>query len=735
MIKKLTILVLSLITLLVLSFSLEIKNMKADTKLVYYIITNPGEDASKTISITWQAESMGSYVEYTLSNDVDFKNKVKVMPNEELWSTEGIINTQPDNSFETHKRYVWKVTIDNLEEATKYIYRVVLNDYKSKVYHFTTAGLSNTWNFIAFTDFQCRYNNISHPLIKQMVEIGKNPSLAICSGDQVDVAGDENDWNWFFNTDEDAFTSFIYASSPGDHEYWGASINGSYPQYKEPYTYNKLFTYPKNGCAEALNSNYYFYYNNVLFISLDMCDSNTVSSTKMTKEAAWMKETVKKLEGTFQYLVVFDHKSIYGAYNEDSRVSTTIRPQWYPVFDYCNVDLVLSGHDHMYSRTYKLYNNKVTSSKTQGTYYLDMGSSGDKRRTTEEKIKTDGLHEKTYDLKQLDFSCGANIEVNPNEMIVNVYDNKGKLRDNFTIPAKRSTLNINCDGFNKDQFFENINLKATSKQDGILSVDDDNLKYVQNINVSNGDAIYLDKNVNINEESVYSLKNIDSNKATFEITLKDGTKHQKEVDIDLGNMSNFNTKIENKKFYITYENEIYNISDYKLNLYIDGIYNKTILDTELELKRINVLVDYLHGNHEFSIKLENDNNVLYYVNYTYDTYKPINIENDSLSLKPGDKLKLDFSYDYKELMTIQSSNYNVLDVDNEGNIRALGIGDANIEISIQGIDEPYIVSVNVSKEEKKNDILVPVIVGSTLTISLSSLAYIIFRRRRLALKK
>lgn len=735
MIKKLTILVLSLITLLVLSFSLEIKNMKADTKPVYYIITNPGEDASKTISITWQAESMGSYVEYTLSNDVDFKNKVKVMPNEELWSTEGIINTQPDNSFETHKRYVCKVTIDNLEEATKYIYRVVLNDYKSKVYHFTTAGLSNTWNFIAFTDFQCRYNNISHPLIKQMVEIGKNPSLAICSGDQVDVAGDENDWNWFFNTDEDAFTSFIYASSPGDHEYWGASINGSYPQYKEPYTYNKLFTYPKNGCAEALNSNYYFYYNNVLFISLDMCDSNTVSSTKMTKEVAWMKETVKKLEGTFQYLVVFDHKSIYGAYNEDSRVSTTIRPQWYPVFDYCNVDLVLSGHDHMYSRTYKLYNNKVTSSKTQGTYYLDMGSSGDKRRTTEEKIKTDGLHEKTYDLKQLDFSCGANIEVNPNEMTVNVYDNKGKLRDNFTISAKRSALNINCDGFNKDQFFENISLKATSKQDGILNIDDDNLKYVQNINVSNGDAIYLDKNVNINEESVYSLKNIDSNKATFEITLKDGTKHQKEVDIDLGNMSNFNTKIENKKFYITYENDIYNISDYKLNLYIDGIYNKTILDTELELKRINVLVDYLHGNHEFCIKLENDNNVLYYVNYTYDTYKPINIENDSLSLKPGDKLKLDFSYDYNELMTIQSSNYNVLDVDNEGNIRALGIGDASIEISIQGIDEPYIVSVNVSKEEKKNDILVPVIVGSTLTISLSSLAYIIFRRRRLALKK
>ncbi|MCP4672343.1 MAG: phosphohydrolase, partial [Desulfobacula sp.] len=41
-----------------------------------------------------------------------------------------------------------------------------------------------------------------------------------------------------------------------------------------------------------------------------------------------------------------------------------------PVFDRFSVDLVLQGHDHGYSRTFPLKNNKPVSDKEKGTIYI-----------------------------------------------------------------------------------------------------------------------------------------------------------------------------------------------------------------------------------------------------------------------------------------------------------------------------------------------------------------------------
>lgn len=708
------------------------KQMSAATKPVYYIITNPGEDASKTINVTWQSEESGSYLLYTFANDANFEKAFVIEPSEELWSTEGIKNTQPSNSFETHKRYVCKATIDDLNSATKYIYKIVSGKYNSETYHFTTAGLTNTWNFLAFTDFQCKNNNISHPLIRQMLDIGNNPNLVICSGDEIDTAGDESDWDWFFNKDETIFTNFIYASSPGDHEYWGASIDGKYPQYSQPWTYNKLFTYPQNGCAEAKNSNYYFYYNNVLFVSLDMGDSNTVSSTKIAKEAAWMKETIKKLEGTYQYLVVFDHKSIYGAYVEDSGVHKTITPQWYPIFDECNVDLVLSGHDHMYSRTYRLYNNKVTSSQTKGTYYLDMGSSGDKRRTTESQIVDDGLHEKTYDLKSLGISCGANIEVSPEKMVITVYDNNRNVRDKFTIKAKREPLDINCDGFNENEFFDNVNLVATGDHNGAMMINDSkNVGYVEKIEILDNGNECLNQNIDYNNiQEKYILNNVNSKKLNVKVTLKDGRNFEKNLDLDLGSLSNLTANFEDDEFYLSFKGKVHKIIDFSANLYIDDKLYKNITNDELNYGEIQLDLQYFHGNHKFVIKFENEGELISQseLNYINDEELLINI--NLLDLKVGEEIKIEYVYKYEDLISLYSSNRKVIDVDGEGNVRANGPGKANIEIRILGINEPYIVNVNVKRDITIGTVIA-IVASSVAVVSLGVLGFVFFKKRKL----
>ena len=100
---------------------------------------------------------------------------------------------------------------------------------------------------------------------------------------------------------------------------------------------------------------------------------------------------------------------------------------------------MLSGHDHIYSRTVALDGDRPTEDLSAGTWYLDMGSSGDKRRPLDKSLTESSRHAKVFDLKECDRSCACNIEVDERQMTVTVYNQHGKIVDGFVIPAKRDT--------------------------------------------------------------------------------------------------------------------------------------------------------------------------------------------------------------------------------------------------------------------------------------------------------
>ena len=330
----------------------------------FLITTTPSVDTSCEMNVNYHTNIDGSFIEYTVSSDTNFENALTLQPEQKEWSTKGVKNADSGDSFAT-TRYVCSATFKNLSSRTKYIYRIRKDDYISNVYTFTTSGLTNSWNFLAFVDFQPYNNQNTHPLINRMLALANNPSLVVCSGDLTDCGAHEEEWRWLI--DNDCFSKFIFASTVGDHEYWGTA-NSPVPMMDTPYTFNGIFNNPKNGHKNTLNSNYYFYYNNVLFVYLDMNDSNTSTGTKFTNQENWFKETMTALDGTYQYSVVLAHKSIYGSTTTDTGVRKYINPKWYPIFDQFGVDLFIGGHDHMYSRTYALKNNKVDAN---GTYYLD----------------------------------------------------------------------------------------------------------------------------------------------------------------------------------------------------------------------------------------------------------------------------------------------------------------------------------------------------------------------------
>ena len=126
------------------------------------------------------------------------------------------------------------------------------------------------------------------------------------------------------------------------------------------------------------------------------------------------------------------HKSLYGDPKQDSTVRK-FAPIFSNIFDKHQVDLVISGHDHEYSRTKTINNGKVSEN---GTIYLDLGNSGSKTRTTGEDVKTSDLYEKYIDIKEKNYSLGIIGTVENNKLSIVVRNLNFDIVDSVEIVKK-----------------------------------------------------------------------------------------------------------------------------------------------------------------------------------------------------------------------------------------------------------------------------------------------------------
>ena len=252
--------------------------------------------------------------------------------------------------------------------------------------------------------------------------------MITCSGDITDEGYSEQSHRFLF--DNGVFSNSILAFGVGDHEYWGT---GSSPikMLSRPYSFNKLFNNPDNGCEDYLNTSYYFKYNTTLFVFLDCGDSNVSSSNEMfSKQAKWL-DNVLSMQ-SYEFVIVCMHKSLYGDPKQDS-VVRKFAPVFTNVFDKYKVDLVISGHDHEYSRT-KPLNNSLAS--TEGTLYLDLGNSGNKTRATGDDIKNSNLYDKYIDIKDKNYSLGIVGVVEDGKLSLEIRTQSYELVDTVVINKK-----------------------------------------------------------------------------------------------------------------------------------------------------------------------------------------------------------------------------------------------------------------------------------------------------------
>jgi hypothetical protein len=264
--------------------------------------------------------------------------------------------------------YLYEAIMTGLEAGKTYIYRIGSTDQTavSEDYQFTIqANANESFTFMYLADPQenteTGYMAYANTVLHVLEYSKKTYDFVAYVGDIVNDADIRSQWNNFFK-----YSSFFLMNKPivataGNHEV-PAITNDRIISLE----YDGYFNFPKNGPVyepfEQLvgdkrqpdfdkNKTYSFDYGNAHMVFLNselICDGTTACSTTDEVNLQILKNWLiaDLTQNTKPWTIVFLHRGPYGL----SYDTHMIRTHLVPIFDEFGVDLVITGHEHQYSR-------------------------------------------------------------------------------------------------------------------------------------------------------------------------------------------------------------------------------------------------------------------------------------------------------------------------------------------------------------------------------------------------
>ncbi len=311
-----------------------------DTKAVTQksVFLTVGSDTSSE-GVTWYADAAeAGEVQYALKSG-------DVFP-ETYQTAKATTSAANDSGF-----YSNQATLTNLQQESEYVYRVVNGDTVSDTYSFRTGKNDGSYSFAFVGDPQIGAGgNVASDTegwnkTIDIITSKLNPDFLLSAGDQVNTASNETQYAGYLNS---AFTSLPSATSIGNHD-------------SSSYAYSEHFNLPNESADKGVTkagSDYWFVYENTLFIDINSNNRSTA------EHKAFIQEAIDANPNVTWKTVVFHH-SIYStaSHVNDSDIITR-REELPQVFTDLDIDVVLMGHDHVYTRTYMM--NGYTPDTQQG---------------------------------------------------------------------------------------------------------------------------------------------------------------------------------------------------------------------------------------------------------------------------------------------------------------------------------------------------------------------------------
>lgn len=229
--------------------------------------------------------------------------------------------------------------------------------------------------------------NWNTTLNQAMEKTGNKASFVLSSGDQIQSTkkkspnkaawGSEIEYSGYLSPD--VLKNLPVATTVGNHD----ADNANYTYHFNTANASEL------GSNGKVGGDYWFKHDNALFIMLNTQDTNVEEHRQFIEQTVAANKDCK-------WRIVTLHQDIYGSAEHSNEPEiTNLRYQLAPIFEDNKVDVVLTGHDHAYSRTQILKGGHKTTEYTDDEFDpmldedMDAGENPDTVYTAKENIKVD----------------------------------------------------------------------------------------------------------------------------------------------------------------------------------------------------------------------------------------------------------------------------------------------------------------------------------------------------------
>ena len=400
------------------------------------LVLGIGSDATEA-NLAWQSKTNETqYLEYWPADDPSNVTTVE----------------SPRGPYNAAVFYPHEATMTGLEPTTDYVYRVG-SEHRgyTEPRTFTTGADSDSWSFLALADAQI---GVGAKISEQSAAWNKAVNTA--TGEHPDSAfimhlGDQAEgWGAPVKQLEE------FTAPEKLQEYRLAVLKGNHETYAPDRHFQDTYFLPNEVDDTA---NYFFNYNNVLFIGLD---GNRSSQEDIDAHAEFVNTTIAEEGAQADWIIVGIHQAPFsqGTHYTDDDVAA-LRESLTPKLSEAGVDLVLSGHDHIYTRSHLMKGAEavipegasksgdilipeddevlyVTSTTATGGKYYDFQ---DENGTTYPNIREERAHDLAHDSTarwRQDYNPDySSIDVSSDELKITTYNiNTPYVVDQVTLRKK-----------------------------------------------------------------------------------------------------------------------------------------------------------------------------------------------------------------------------------------------------------------------------------------------------------
>ena len=400
------------------------------------------------------------------------------------------VKDEQDNNGETYNSN--KVTATGLKENKTYYYSYDNGNGYTKPAAYTTKSTNNfSFAFVGdpqigssnelkgkdtkeFYDAQSNAVksdafNWSSTLNAALEKTDDQLGFVVSAGDQIqttkkkspnkDASKSEIEYTGYLSPE--VLKSLPVATTVGNHD----ADNANYTYHFNRTNASEL------GSNKVVGGDYYFKYGNALFIMLNTQDTNVAEHKQFIEQTVAANKDCK-------WRIVTLHQDIYGSAEHSNEPEiTNLRYQLTPIFEQNDIDAVLTGHDHAYSRSKMLLGgtkaNDYTDEKDQKylTYLksiMDENAIETVKKQGSSVINPEGVlymtagsssGSKYYDLVprqqtyiahrwQEDVPTYSVVDITENSLTINTYrtDNDEKIDETFSITkSKGDTTSLNAE--------------------------------------------------------------------------------------------------------------------------------------------------------------------------------------------------------------------------------------------------------------------------------------------------